>query len=290
MLAQEITKLPDQYQGIVNLISASSERKGDYTGGYLLFGPQGTAKSIIAKEVASKLLGVSHTAVEQHPDLMILRCNEITTSSAETTKNFISNFSSTPLVASKKIGIIEFAEELSIQAQNSLLKTLEEPPTDSLLLVLSDNQHQLLATIRSRLTKIYLPMLPKKVYASSINKKVFSSLPEALAPYCEGRLERTIQLQNPESQKIALEAERMYSDICAHPENIFTYTGKKKTEQEHPISEYIPFIIYFAEQDLKRNTHIPFANRLIQKLISLKKSKISNNISLVLENVCLQEQ
>ena len=55
-----------------------------------------------------------------------------------------------PYQASKKIAIIQEAEKLTLPAQNAFLKTLEEPPAHSLLLLTTANHHLLIPTIVSR--------------------------------------------------------------------------------------------------------------------------------------------
>ena len=61
-----------------------------------------------------------------------------------------------PNEARYKVCCIVAAERMNIQASNKFLKTLEEPPADSLLLLLSTAPEQLLETIRSRCQKIQL--------------------------------------------------------------------------------------------------------------------------------------
>lgn len=57
-----------------------------------------------------------------------------------------------------KLGIIVDAERMNAQAQNAFLKTLEEPPARTLLLLLTAHPAQLLTTIISRVIEI--PLLP----------------------------------------------------------------------------------------------------------------------------------
>lgn len=57
-----------------------------------------------------------------------------------------------------KMGVLVDAERMTIQAQNAFLKTLEEPPARTLLLLLSSHPEQLLTTILSRV--IEMPLLP----------------------------------------------------------------------------------------------------------------------------------
>ncbi|MCQ2378084.1 MAG: hypothetical protein MJ016_02595 [Victivallaceae bacterium] len=56
-----------------------------------------------------------------------------------------------------KIGVIEDADRLNSQAQNALLKTLEEPPRSTLIMLLTANVSALLPTTRSRCRLISLP-------------------------------------------------------------------------------------------------------------------------------------
>ena len=59
--------------------------------------------------------------------------------------------------AAKKIGIIQDADRMNAEAQNALLKTLEEPPPDTLILLTSGNPAALLPTTRSRCQPLTLP-------------------------------------------------------------------------------------------------------------------------------------
>ena len=62
----------------------------------------------------------------------------------------------TPYEGSRKVIIMDGAELLNTAAANALLKTLEEPPADALLLLLTANEDALLSTIRSRCSALYL--------------------------------------------------------------------------------------------------------------------------------------
>lgn len=59
--------------------------------------------------------------------------------------------------ADRKIGIIHDADRMNAEAQNALLKTLEEPPPETLLVLTTGNPSALLPTTRSRCQKLLLP-------------------------------------------------------------------------------------------------------------------------------------
>ena len=62
----------------------------------------------------------------------------------------------TPYEGARKVVIVDGAELMNIPAANALLKTLEEPPADSMLLLLTANEDALLPTIRSRCSALFL--------------------------------------------------------------------------------------------------------------------------------------
>lgn len=65
-------------------------------------------------------------------------------------RNLVLSFAKPPLEGSKKVYIIHEAHKMTVEAQNSFLKTLEEPITDSIAIMLVENVKQLLPTVISR--------------------------------------------------------------------------------------------------------------------------------------------
>ncbi len=73
--------------------------------------------------------------------------------------------------AEYKIAIIWMAERLNIEASNKLLKLLEEPPEKTLFILISENQEELLMTIRSRTVLMKIPKLTYDEVRESLLKK-----------------------------------------------------------------------------------------------------------------------
>jgi DNA polymerase-3 subunit delta' len=67
--------------------------------------------------------------------------------------------------------IIDGAERLSVEAANALLKTLEEPPPQVLLIVLTVDPEQLLPTIRSRCQRLDLCLVAEAVIAAELHRQ-----------------------------------------------------------------------------------------------------------------------
>jgi DNA polymerase-3 subunit delta' len=141
----------------------------------LLFaGPDGTGKRATALALAAYLLcehphddacgdcaSCRQVAAGSHPDLHVVALatgkKEIGVDRARDVKRF------TQLQAVRgqmKIAVVDDAHLLTVAAQNALLKTLEEPPKNSVLILVAHNPDALLATVRSRCQRVQFAPLP----------------------------------------------------------------------------------------------------------------------------------
>ena len=94
-----------------------------------------------------------------HPDLRLLKPTPPATSTSknpvlsikiDALRDMYRVLSETSQFGGYRIAVIEDADKMPVQAANSLLKTLEEPGKDTLLLLVSSHPHHLPVTIRSR--------------------------------------------------------------------------------------------------------------------------------------------
>lgn len=90
---------------------------------------------------------------EMHPDIsVIVPENDVIT--IETIRNAQEVISLKPYEGKKKVLIVDDADAMNIYAANAFLKTLEEPPEDSLIILISSNPERLPDTIRSRCVNV----------------------------------------------------------------------------------------------------------------------------------------
>ncbi len=92
-----------------------------------------------------------------HPDLYLLPADPDATSiGVDDVRQLILSLQLKPIQASSKLALIHHADLLTIPAQNALLKTLEEPPPHTQIILTSTKPHSLLPTVLSRVvhTKI----------------------------------------------------------------------------------------------------------------------------------------
>jgi DNA polymerase III subunit delta' len=106
-----------------------------------------------------------------------------------------------PQASKQRIAIINDAQRLNDEGANAILKTLEEPPAQSLILLICDSPESLLPTIRSRCQVIrFFPLSDADVAELLLKNEMLDSQEEALevAAMSEGSLEQAANLLNPD--------------------------------------------------------------------------------------------
>jgi DNA polymerase III subunit delta' len=86
---------------------------------------------------------------KRHPDILLIE-PEKTTISIEQIRSMIDEIAFQPLEAKYRVVILDPAERMRQEAHNSLLKTLEEPSSRTIIILVTTNPYMLLQTIRSR--------------------------------------------------------------------------------------------------------------------------------------------
>ena len=109
-----------------------------------------------------------------------------------------------PYSSSYKIYLVDEAEKMTVQAQNALLKTIEEPPSYAVIILLTTNEETFLPTILSRCIKLNLKPLKDSVVSSYLKKSM--AVPENQADICaafaRGNLGKAIHLASSEDFKL----------------------------------------------------------------------------------------
>lgn len=117
----------------------------------------------VALGIADRLLNVpgatAHFAPEHHPDCFALRpAGKMRQISADATRALIAKVQVSANVAPRKTALIYEADRMNLAAANIFLKTLEEPPANTTLLLLTTRPYALLPTIRSRVLQFRFPL------------------------------------------------------------------------------------------------------------------------------------
>ncbi|MBF0358136.1 MAG: DNA polymerase III subunit delta' [Magnetococcales bacterium] len=159
---------------------------------HLFHGPKGVGKAATAlafaqvllckdrEEGSAKSCGVCSSCKKieggQHPDFTLVEMLEDKTRiTVEQIRELSAFLSLTPMESQWKIALIDDGAQMNISASNALLKTLEEPPDQSILIINSSRPGLLLPTIRSRCTKTRFSGLRDEELFEIVGKIVKSS-------------------------------------------------------------------------------------------------------------------
>jgi DNA polymerase-3 subunit delta' len=133
---------------------------------YALIGDPGEVKHQLVHPFLKKLLQAEPFP---HPDVHIVQPESKTRQiRVETLRNLISLLNQTSFLGGWKIAILYEAERLRQEAANAFLKTLEEPPHKTLILLLTARPEQLLTTILSRCLILRLQTPSTKIPPASL--------------------------------------------------------------------------------------------------------------------------
>lgn len=140
--------------------------------------------------------------------------------SVEEVRKLSSFFGLTSGAGGWRVAIIDTADDMNDAAANALLKTLEEPPSRAMILVLSNNPGRLVSTIRSRCQRLDLRPLVEREVEIALEQKL-PQLGEngraSLARLSGGSIGTALVLAGGEGVTLAREADRLI-ETAGHPD------------------------------------------------------------------------
>lgn len=150
----------------------ASEQRERLPHAVMLAGAPGTGKRAAAAWIARRRLGVGQVgplpeypaAIPEHADLRWLqKPDDKHQIIVDQVRELIADLNLTSYHGGGKVAVIEPADIMNTNAANSLLKTLEEPPGDALLVLIADRVGRLPATIFSRCQRIAFAAPPENL-------------------------------------------------------------------------------------------------------------------------------
>ena len=236
-------------------------RSGNVSHSYMFVGEEGLGKCLFALDFAKLILCMSENKPEcndcescvkflsqNHPDFIKVEPDGNSIKIAQM-REMQENIYQKPIVSSKKVFIINNAEKMTQEAQNSLLKTLEEPPSYIVIILIVSNENLLLNTIKSRCLKLNFQNIGKaeilKYLEANNLKQEFTDNMVNLCNGSIGKLEEIRQnialYRNTENIIINILNARYDSVIDVIKDSELLYKSKEKITN---MLEYMEVIAY----------------------------------------------
>lgn len=227
---------------------------------YILNGPDKTGKKMIAEAFAMTLQcekKEKNPCLECHsckqainynqPDIIYVQHEKPNTISVDDIRNQVNrDIDVKPYGSRYKIYIVDEAEKMNVQAQNALLKTIEEPPAYAIILLLTSNADAFLPTIRSRCVTLNLKVVPDKMIKKYLMEQ--RSVPDYQADVCvafaQGNVGKAIALASSEDfnelKSAAVQLMKRIKDIDLYE---LTEAVKQISEFKLQINDYFDIMM-----------------------------------------------
>ncbi len=170
----------------------SAIANNQYAHAYLFCGPSAVGKKALALEFAGKILGAGSAGGNVNPDLIILDQPP----KIEDIRNLISALSLKPYFYERKVAIIDNFENATSEAANGILKTLEEPNSSTVIILVARSIKAVLPTIASRAQVVNFGRLSQDEMAQAAHKEA-----EKYLALFNGRIGKLVGFQENEDSR-----------------------------------------------------------------------------------------
>lgn len=226
-----------------------------------------------------------------HPD--ILTYPKSKTFIVDDANDLIKHILEKPMLNEKKVIIINNIDEATIQAQNKILKTLEEPPASTVFLLTAKNENKILPTVISRTRKILLSSIPFdliKKYLIKTDKFQSNELLDEAINYGGGWVGKTLEALNNEDfmseKKLADEIVKSFSSSKSI--SVFSF---KVLEFKRNLKEFLELLSveFFKEINVDNQQKTEGIIKIIKE-INLANQNLERNVNqnLIVDNLLMK--
>lgn len=263
---------------------------------YLFLGTEGIGKLLVAKEFARKILCLETTKDEtcacksctcfksmNHPDFHIVN-EEGENIKIEQIREITEKVIEKPIISSKKVYIINDCDKMTKEAQNCLLKTLEEPPEFITIILISSNENIILNTIKSRCMTIKFRSIANnelKEYAKNVIG--YESLSENLLNSFDGSIGKAIKVKDNKEKYDSIDSlinnleQKDIIDIFLEGKIIYD------KENIYDILDYIIVCLYAkSNKNEKYLDCIKYVNKCLERL------RVNSNFDMSIDDMLLR--
>lgn len=211
------------HQGVVELLRSELNHPAQ---AYLFVGPQSVGKEFVALRFATGLLGGEEderarrlALMRAHPDLRVLEPEGATSLGVDQAREVVSRASLAPVEAARTIFFFPDAGSMTEQAANALLKTLEEPISQVVFLLVAESEDDFPSTVASRCRTVHMGRVPvADVAAALVERGLSEEAAEGVAVVSGGRPGLALALMSqPEVARFRQLWLRIPGQVTPHP-------------------------------------------------------------------------
>lgn len=279
-------------------ILKESVKKGNILHSYLFVGNEGIGKFHFAKEFAKMILcfykngcnqckSCKEFDTENHPDFLVVE-PEGNTIKVEQIRQMISKIIEKPIISDKKVYIVNDSDKMTEEAQNTLLKTLEEPPENIIIILIAEKEEKILSTIKSRCTKITFQPIEQDKLKEILKKQYqYENISEHLLTFFNGSIKKALNVK--EKKEVYEQIEKMVLGI-KQMNKIGMLNQKNNIDKEEIINILEYMNLLFWEQSIQVDTkERESAVKSILIVEETKKRIQSNcNFDMTVDNMLMQ--
>lgn len=152
-----------------------------------------------------------------HPDLIYVEAqNQKSISVGDIREKVNDTVEIKPYNSLYKVYIIDKADSMTVQAQNALLKTMEEPPEYAVIILIAQSLDRFLPTIKSRCIKLHISLISNQVILEKLRSLgIDSELSKSLASFSRGNLAKALTFSKEENINIYKENINILTNISS---------------------------------------------------------------------------
>lgn len=232
---------------------------------YLFFGDSDIGKFLFAKSLANyfeKNFFEKPSGILE--ELLVISPNEKSLIGIDEIRNLHKFLCRKPVFSKKRTAIINDSENMTPEAQNAVLKIIEDYPESALIIFISKAEDLLLPPLLSRLQKIYFSRLSKaeieKFLLSAFKNEISVKKAEEISAMSFGRIGRAVELAENKIQ---------YKNDCENIEGII---------ENNKLDEFFEGLIIDFRRDLVKN--FPKIKEITKRLVFIKSLNTNKKLQI----------
>ena len=252
---------------------------------YMFIGEQGIGKKLIANQFAKMILcenfdltecdeckscvefngGNNPDYIYIEPDGKVIKIEQI--------REMQTRVIEKPVNSNRKVYIINDADLMTKEAQNCLLKTLEEPPEYIVIILIVSNENKVLTTIKSRCMKIHFERIGNAEIKNFLAEKCdIENASDNILKMCDGSIGKCLTIKDKIEDYKKIES--IFSNFNKSITNVVNSSEILYKNKEN-INEYLDYINVILYHKAKENNDVRYINSI--KVVEKTKERLSSN-------------